>query len=112
MGFSIFLWGGGWDALLRLFYIYAERQYFTAISAFCNAGIDLLGDVSLSAYATNPIVGAVTMALIVLGGLGFVVWWDVLRVAKFIGKRKRPLSSLTLQSKIALTSTAVLLALG
>ena len=85
---------------------------FTAISAFCNAGIDLLGDVSLSAYATNPIVGAVTMALIILGGLGFVVWWDVLRVFKFIGKRKHPLAHLTLQSKITLTSTAVLLTLG
>ena len=85
---------------------------FTAISAFCNAGIDLLGDVSLSAYATNPIVGGTTMALIVLGGLGFVVWWDVLRVLKSIRKRKKPLSYLTLQSKIALTSTALLLGIG
>ena len=85
---------------------------FTAVSAFCNAGIDLFGDVSLSAYATNPMVNAVTIALIVLGGIGFVVWWDVLRVFKFIGKRRRPLSYLSLQSKIALTSTAVLLAVG
>lgn len=85
---------------------------FTAISAFCNAGIDLLGDVSLSAYATNPLVNAVTMTLIVTGGLGFVVWWDVIHVFTYIGKRKRPLSYLTLQSKIVLVSTAALLLAG
>lgn len=85
---------------------------FTAISAFCNAGIDLLGDVSLSAYATNPLINAVTIALIVFGGIGFVVWWDALHIIKLIGKRKRPLSYLSLHSKIALVSTAVLLTLG
>lgn len=85
---------------------------FTAVSAFCNAGIDLFGDVSLCAYATHPLVNAVTMALIVMGGIGFVVWWDVLRVCKLIGKRRQPLAHLSLQSKIALSSTALLLALG
>ena len=85
---------------------------FTAISAFCNAGIDLFGDVSLSAYATHPLINAVTIALIVTGGLGFVVWWDVLHVFRYIGKRKKPLSYLTLQSKIALCSTALLLTVG
>lgn len=85
---------------------------FTAISAFCNAGIDLFGDVSLSAYATHPLINAVTIALIVSGGLGFVVWWDVLHVCTYVGKRKKPLSFLTLQSKITLLSTALLLALG
>ena len=85
---------------------------FTAISAFCNAGIDLLGDVSLSAYATHPLINAVTMALIILGGLGFVVWWDVLHVLSLVGKRRHPLSYLTLQSKIVLSSTAAMLILG
>ncbi len=85
---------------------------FTAISAFCNAGIDLLGDVSLSAYATHPLINAVTIALIVFGGIGFVVWWDVLHVFTLIGKRKHPLSYLSLHSKIALASTAILLTVG
>ncbi|MBQ1232965.1 MAG: potassium transporter KtrB [Clostridia bacterium] len=85
---------------------------FTAVSAFCNAGIDLFGDVSLSAYATHPLVNAITMALIVIGGIGFVVWWDVLGIIKLIGKRRQPLAHLTLQSKIVLTSTAILLTLG
>ena len=85
---------------------------FTAISAFCNAGIDLLGDTSLCAYATRPLFNAVTIGLIVSGGLGFVVWWDVLHVFRYISKRKHPLSYLTLQSKITLCSTAILLTVG
>ena len=85
---------------------------FTAVSAFCNAGIDLFGDVSLSAYATHPLVNAITMALIIIGGIGFVVWWDVLGIIKLIGKRRRPLAHLSLQSKIVLATTALLLTLG
>lgn len=50
---------------------------FTAISAFCNAGLDIIGPVSLEAYQTNVPVLCITMILIILGGLGFVVWFDV-----------------------------------
>ena len=53
---------------------------FTAISGFCNAGIDIIGSVSLMDYATNPLVNIITSMLIILGGLGFIVWWDVIRV--------------------------------
>ena len=41
---------------------------FTAVSAFCNAGIDIIAENSLCNYATNPLVNAVTAALIILGG--------------------------------------------
>ena len=47
---------------------------FTAVSAFCNAGMDIIGETSLCAYATNPVVNAVTGLLIILSGLGYVVW--------------------------------------
>ena len=50
---------------------------FTAISAFCNAGIDIIGPNSLIDYNSNNLVLINTMFLIVMGGLGYVVWFDV-----------------------------------
>lgn len=54
---------------------------FHAISAFCNAGFDLMGRqqqyASFTSYAADPVINIVLMLLIVVGGLGFVVWSDV-----------------------------------
>ena len=50
---------------------------FFAISAFCNAGFDNLGSNSLIDYATDPLLSIVISALIILGGIGFAVWFDV-----------------------------------
>lgn len=50
---------------------------FNSVSAFCNAGIDIMGENSLEAYNGGVLVLTVTMFLIVLGGGGFVVWSDV-----------------------------------
>lgn len=47
-----------------------------SVSAFCNAGFDILGGNSLSAYATDPLVCLTICALIIMGGLGFCVWGD------------------------------------
>ena len=47
---------------------------FTAVSAFCNAGIDIIGPNSLCDYATNPVLNLVTSALIILSGIGYIVW--------------------------------------
>ncbi|MBR5005258.1 MAG: potassium uptake protein, partial [Erysipelotrichaceae bacterium] len=86
---------------------------FNSISAFCNAGIDVLSENSLMDYGTHPLVLSVTNSLIILGGIGYVVWWDVLRVLKeFKTKKMRCLSGLTLHSKIALSMTAFLLVSG
>ena len=86
---------------------------FNSISAFCNAGIDVIGDTSLINYATNPIINITTSALIVVGGLGYIVWWDVLRVGRMVKKQGRAaLRSLTLHSKIVLSSTLILLVVG
>ena len=83
---------------------------FNSISAFCNAGIDVIGETSLCNYAVNPLVNITTSMLIVLGGLGFIVWWDVLRVLKqFKNKKFKCLKSLTLHSKIVISSTLVLI---
>ena len=86
---------------------------FNSVSAFCNAGMDILSENSLCEYASVPTVTAVTCALIILGGIGFVVWWDVLNSMKNIRtKGRKCFSSLTLHSKIALSSTAILLMAG
>lgn len=89
---------------------------FHAVSAFCNAGIDILGDNSLSNYLTNPWVNIVTMLLIILGGLGFIVWWDILNVWKNYHKKKFAarilFGKLNLHSKIVLITTLSLIVIG
>lgn len=51
---------------------------FHAVSAFCNAGFDILGEVSFARYATDPLVSLTLCALIIVGGIGFCIWGDVL----------------------------------
>ncbi|MCD7776114.1 MAG: Trk family potassium uptake protein, partial [Firmicutes bacterium] len=82
---------------------------FHSISAFCNAGFDLMGYKepysSFTSYVSDPIVNIVIMALIIIGGIGFIVWEDVL-VNKWRIKKYR------FQSKIVLLTPAVLLVGG
>ena len=86
---------------------------FNSISAFCNAGIDIIAENSLCDYATNPLMNLVTSTLIILGGLGYIVWWDVLRVVKSRSPKNRKIfRHLTLHSKIAITVTASLILAG
>ncbi len=86
---------------------------FNSISAFCNAGIDIIADNSLCNYATNPLINLVTSVLIILGGLGYIVWWDVLRVIKSrTPKNRKIFKHLTLHSKIAITATLGLILVG
>ena len=86
---------------------------FNAVSAFCNAGMDIIGEDSLCAYAVHPMINFTTSMLIILGGLGYIVWWDVIRVGKsFKTQKLKCFSALTLHSKIALASTGIFLAVG
>ena len=86
---------------------------YTSVSAFCNAGIDIMAENSLCNYATNPLINIVTSLLIILGGLGYVVWWDVLRVLKArTPKNRKVFRHLTLHSKIAITATLLLIFVG
>lgn len=83
---------------------------FNSISAFCNAGIDIIGDSSLMPYVTDPLINGVTCALIVVSGLGYIVWWDVLRVLKNVRVQGlKCFRFLSLHSKIVLSSTLVLI---
>lgn len=83
---------------------------FTSVSAFCNAGIDIIAENSLCNYVLNPIVNITTMLLIVLGGIGFIVLMDVGRIIK--SKTRRRLKFLSLHSKIALSVTLFLIVIG
>ena len=86
---------------------------FTAVSAFCNAGIDIIGESSLCHYATHPLINLVTVGLIVLGGIGYIVWWDVLRVLKSRSAKNRKIfRHLTLHTKIVITVTLGLILAG
>lgn len=86
---------------------------FHSVSAFCNAGIDILGPDSLIPFAGNLWLNLVTMLLIVMGGIGFIVWWDVIRVGGLVRRGEIPhrqcFRRLALHSKITLVTTGVLL---
>ena len=79
---------------------------FHAVSAFCNAGFDLMGvfnpKSSLVGFDTDVLVNVVIMSLIIIGGLGFIVWDDLLT-------NKLKFSKYRLHTKIVLVGTAVLI---
>ena len=90
-------WRGVWMAV------------FHSISAFCNAGFDILGTESnlypsLTGYAGSPIINITIMLLIVTGGIGFLTWDDICE-NKLHFRRYR------MQSKVILVTTAFLLVL-
>lgn len=92
-----FGWGQGiWQAV------------FTSVSAFCNAGFtitDSFGQDSLTAFVSDPLVNIVVCLLIIIGGIGFFVWGDVV-------KHKHKLKSYSLHSKIVFAVTGALIAFG
>ena len=79
---------------------------FHSISAFCNAGFDLMGIrmpySSLTHYAAHPIINVVIMALIVIGGIGFMTWED-------ISKNRFRVKKYRMQSKVVLFTTVLLI---
>lgn len=83
-------------------------SFFHSISAFCNAGFDLMGVKekysSLTSFSDNPLVNIVVMLLIIIGGIGFLVWDDV-KTNKFHIRKYR------MQTKIVLLTSAFLILL-
>ena len=90
------LWKGLWYSL------------FHAVSAFCNAGFDLMGCrtpySSLTSFVDRPVINLTVMALIITGGIGFLTWDDI-RAGGLHLKKYR------MQSKVILTTTALLILL-
>lgn len=99
--FARFLPAFGWQTALRW-------GVFHSISAFCNAGFDILGCItpgaSLLEFNTDPVVLLTLAALVVVGGLGFFVWQELVSVRKF---RK-----FSVYTKLVLITTASLLLIG
>lgn len=83
----------------------AKWAVFHAVSAFCNAGFDIVGNVAPGAnmilFNHDPVVLITLMALIVIGGLGFFVWEEVATVRSF--------KKYSVYTKLVLLTTAVLL---
>lgn len=82
------------------------RSVFHSVSAFCNAGFDLMGTesgafTSLTSFARDPLINITVMLLIMIGGIGFVVWDDILY---YIKERRR----FSVYTKLVLTVSAVL----
>ncbi|MGN8630591.1 TrkH family potassium uptake protein [Blautia sp. HCP3S3_G3] len=79
---------------------------FHSISAFCNAGFDLMGCrtpfSSLTSYSGHPVINITIMALIIIGGIGFVTWDDI-KVNRHHLKKYR------MQSKVVLVTTTFLI---
>lgn len=111
---TLFIEMAGALALLPVFYHDFGRKgiwmaVFHSISAFCNAGFDILGTPanpfpSITAYAENPIVNVVIMFLIIAGGIGFLTWEDICI-------NKTHFRKYHMQSKIILVTTALLIVL-
>lgn len=81
---------------------------FHSVSAFCNAGFDLMGAKekysSLTYFIDNPLINITIMTLIIVGGIGFLVWQDV-------KTNKIHLHRYRMQSKLVLITSAVLIVL-
>lgn len=74
---------------------------FHSVSAFCNAGFDILGGASLSSYGANLYFNVVISLLVIFGGIGFFVWLDVLK-CRFC------FSKFALHTKIVAATSALL----
>lgn len=87
---------------------------FHAVSAFCNAGIDLLGGNSFCKYSGNIIVNLTTVFLIIVSGLGFPVYWEVLRTTHILRKKHTPVDSrkMNLHTRLVLMTTLALILAG
>lgn len=81
---------------------------FHSVSAFCNAGFDLMGTKapfsSLTSYSAQPLINAVIMLLIIIGGIGFLVWEDV-------KTNKHHIKKYRMQTKVVLSATLFLIML-
>lgn len=89
---------------------------FLAVSSFCNAGIDTLGNASLIPYQANGILMITIALLIIAGGLGFAVWFDLYHQLDYVRRGKEHIRNffqhLHLHSRIVLWMSSALILAG
>ena len=93
------------------------NSIFTAVSAFCNAGFDNMGANSLQNYPTNWLLNLTIGFLIIIGGIGFIVWFEILSKTKsYLKEEPRHFMlhfrRLSVHSKVVLKATALVLLLA
>lgn len=101
--------------LLSLYFFFVEKMsffksiyfgLFHSVSAFCNAGFDIIGSTSIEKYSSNTYVNMILIILIITGGIGFFVWKDIWL---FIKNRRH---SLHITTRLALYTTGFLISAG
>lgn len=89
---------------------------FHSVSAFCNAGIDIIGNDSFVKYHGNVLVNFTTVMLIICGGIGFIVWLDIGGIISEIRNKKlspnKFIERMKLHTKLVLITTAILVGGG
>lgn len=89
---------------------------FHSVSAFCNGGFDIVGDQSLVPYVGDILVNFTIMTLIILGGIGFTVWLDYIKLVKdkkkFHYSFRRSFHKLSLHTKLVTVLTVALISVG
>lgn len=94
----------------------AWASVFVSVSAFCNAGFDILsfipGNASLTAFNGDPLVTLTLSALIITGSIGFIIFQDIYRKKIRPVFRRKPQERLTFHAQVCLRATLVLLVLG
>ena len=92
------------------------QALFLSVSAFTNSGFDCFGADSLIAFAGDPLINFTVILLIVTGGLGFMVWFELYELVLSMRNRgnvlKRKRKTLSVHAAVVLRTTAILLASG
>ena len=92
------------------------KALFVSVSAFCNAGFDNIGAASLQPYVSNVIVNLTVSSLIIMGGLGFTVWFDLTKSVNSILKQhhavRRVIQHLQVHVKLVFVMTLLLITTG
>ncbi|HFI0464317.1 TPA: TrkH family potassium uptake protein [Streptococcus suis] len=90
---------------------------FISVSAFCNAGFDNLGATSLQLRANDWVLNLVIAFLIIAGGMGFIVWFDLVKIIKGLDfkspiKSKYYWNKLSTHTQLVLVTTGIILGIG
>lgn len=93
------------------------NSIFIAVSAFCNAGFDNLGSISLQGEVTNVVLNLTIASLIIAGGIGFIVWFEVINIVQEYFKSSTRVfriafRKLSTHARLVFLSTGILLTLG